>query len=268
MQILLTIAYDGTHYSGWQRQINGMSVQQKLEDALAALFNRPVILRAASRTDAGVHALGQRAAFDSGEIKIPLDKLPRVINGCLPKDISVTGLAAVSDDFNPRHAAYKTYHYQIYNAPCPNPLLARYAAFVPQSLDIAAMKKAASYFIGRFDFKAFCAVGTNGSHRGTNSSHWGTSCSHRGTNNSLPEKSAIREIFGCHVMKDGPLVTVSITGNGFLYNMVRIITGTLMYAGMGKIVPEAIPGIIASRERANAGKTMPPEGLTLMEVVY
>jgi tRNA pseudouridine38-40 synthase len=249
MHILLTIAYDGTAYAGWQRQANGLAVQQVLEEALAQLFpcqkERPVTLRAASRTDAGVHALGQRAAFFAEDIKIPLDKLAQVVNGLLPRDIAVTACTAVPDDFNPRHAKQKTYRYQIYNSPYPNPLMTRYAAFIPQALNLEAMKKAASLFVGRHDCLALCAVGGNGA-----------------------VGSTVREIYACEASKDDALVTLSVTGNGFLYNMVRIISGTVLQAGLGKIMPEDIPGIILSRDRTRAGKTMPPEGLTLMEVVY
>jgi tRNA pseudouridine38-40 synthase len=245
MQILLTLAYDGTQYAGWQRQANGIAVQQIVEQALARLLGCPVTLRAASRTDAGVHALGQRAGFDASGLKIPLDKLAQVINGLLPTDIAVTGLVAVPEDFNPRHALRKTYAYQILNTPCPNPLITRYAAYVPQPLDIERMKKAALFFVGRHDFRAFCAVGGNGTNGGT-----------------------IREIFDCHVTADDSLIRLQVTGNGFLYNMVRILAGTVLYAGLGKIQPDDVPGILASRERERAGKTMPPQGLTLLSVGY
>jgi tRNA pseudouridine38-40 synthase len=243
VQILLTIAYDGTRYAGWQRQTNGLAVQQVIEDILATLLDRPVTLRAASRTDAGVHALGQRAAFDGEGLKIPLEKLPQVLNGYLPKDISVTGLITVPDNFNPRHALNKTYRYQIYNALCPNPLMVRYATFISQHLDFTAMQKAACMFIGRHDFKALCA-------------------------SPQENQSTVREIYKCEISREGPLLTLTVTGNGFLYNMVRILTGTVLYAGLNKIQPESIPEIISSRDRTRAGKTMPPEGLTLMEAVY
>ena len=247
MQILLTIAYDGTDYAGWQRQNNAVAVQQVLEETLSGVLQREIRLRAASRTDAGVHALGQRAAFNGGGLRIPLEKLPEVINNKLPNDISVTGCQSVPEDFNPRHAAHKTYRYQILNYPYPDPMLTRYAAFVPQSLDINAMKKAAPCFMGRHDFLAFSASGGNG-----------TDLNH----------NTVREIYNCQVTRDGGLITLTVTGNGFLYNMVRIIAGTVLYAGLKKIKPGDIPGIIRSRERGLAGKTMGPEGLTLMEVIY
>jgi len=245
MQILLTVAYDGTAYAGWQRQDNAVAVQQRLEEALSAVLGQPITTRAASRTDAGVHALGQRAAFFADDLRVPLGRLPRVINGLLPADISVTAAEVVTDDFNPRFGAvYKTYTYNTYCAPLPNPLLTRYSAYVPQALDIGAMKKAAGHFTGRHDFAAFMATGSSA-------------------------KTTVREIYACDVGESGPgLITLTVTGNGFLYNMVRIIAGTALYAGLGKIAPGDVPGIILSRDRTRAGKTMPPEGLTLVEVGY
>ncbi|MCL2378555.1 MAG: tRNA pseudouridine(38-40) synthase TruA [Defluviitaleaceae bacterium] len=245
MQILLTVAYDGTAYAGWQRQQNAVAVQQRLEEALSELLNGPIVTKAASRTDAGVHALGQRAAFFAEDLRIPLNKLPQVLNGFLPPDISVTAATAVSEDFNPRfHASYKTYTYNTYTNPTPNPLLRRYSAYMPQALDIQAMKKAAGMFIGRHDFAAFMATGGSA-------------------------KTTVREIYACEVEEAQPgLATLTVTGNGFLYNMVRIITGTVLYVGLGKILPGDIPGIILSRDRTKAGKTMPPEGLTLVRVGY
>jgi tRNA pseudouridine38-40 synthase len=193
-------------------------------------------------------------------LKIPIDKLSQVLNGFLPPDISVTAAEEVPDDFVPRfNAKQKTYRYQIYNAPYPNPLLRRYSAFVPQPLDREAMRKAAPYFIGRHDFKAFRATAPG----------------------QEEDKSTVREIFDCVLRTannfsgaaedNGCLknvLTLYITGGGFLYNMVRIIAGTVLYAGMGKIRPDEIPDIIMSKERKRAGKTMPPEGLTLMEIEF
>jgi len=245
MQTLLTLSYDGTTYAGWQRQQNAIAVQQKLEEALSALLRQPITTKAASRTDAGVHALGQRAAFFADTLPIPLDKLPQVINGYLPPDISVTAVEAVPDSFNPRFdAAYKTYSYNIYNAPTPNPLFARYSAFMPRPLDVDAMKKAADAFIGRHDFAAFQATGSSA-------------------------KTTVREIYDFNVIKEvSGIIKLTITGSGFLYNMVRIIAGTLLYVGLGKLPYSAISDIIISRNRTRAGKTMPPEGLILLEVGY
>jgi len=245
MKIKLAIAYDGTNYAGWQRQRNAVAVQEKIEDALSVILKRPVQIQGASRTDAGVHANGQCATFDAEGLNVPLNKLPQVINGLLPPDISVVGAEIVPEDFNPRfNAEYKTYTYKIYNAPYPNPLLLRYAAFEPRKLNVIAMKKAAQEFIGRHDFVAFCATGSS-------------------------VKTTVREVYDCKIKKEkNGIITLTISGNAFLYNMVRIIAGTLLYVGLGKIKPSEIEDIIMCKDRKLAGKTMPPQGLTLENVVY
>jgi len=245
MQILLTVSYDGTNYAGWQRQENAVAVQQKVEEALSTLLNRQITVTAASRTDAGVHALGQRICFLAPDLRVPLDKLPMVLVGLLPSDISITAAEEVPEDFTPRFSPiHKTYEYNFYNNPYPNPLLARYSAFVPHKLNISEMQEAAKMFIGRHDFAAFCATGSSA-------------------------KTTVREIFYCEISRQSDsIITLTITGNAFLYNMVRIIAGTILYVGMGKIKPGDIPGIIASRNRTRSGKTMPPQGLVLLEIKY
>ena len=274
MQILLTVAYDGTAYAGWQRQQNAIAVQQRLEEALSALLNRPVTTKAASRTDAGVHALGQRVAFFAEDLRIPVDKLPYVLSGYLPADISVTAAQPVADGFNPRFdAVFKTYAYNMYCATSPNPLLRRYSAYVSQPLDIKAMEKAAGMFVGRHDFAAFQATGSSAK----TTVREVYECSVTNARTTFMDNAVLHgeRIFPHRISQDiqrqehAPgLVTLTVTGNGFLYNMVRIIAGTLLYAGLGKIPPDAIPDIIYSRDRTKAGKTMPPEGLTLLEVGY
>jgi len=219
-------------------------VQEKIEDALSVLLKRQMTTRASSRTDAGVHALGQRVSFFAPDLRVPVDKLPQVLVGLLPPDISVTAAEVVADDFHVQfHTKSKTYAYNIYSSACPNPLTRRYSAFVPQELNIENMQKAAQFFVGQHDFAAFCAVGGSA-------------------------KTTIREIFACSMENSGNMYTLKITGSGFLYNMVRIIAGTILYVGLGKIKPENISEIIISRDRKLAGKTMPPEGLTLLEVIY
>ena len=245
MQALLEVQYDGTNYSGFQRQLNAITVQEKLEDALALIFGQSLRVTAASRTDAGVHALGQRVSFFVEKLYVPLPKLPYVINAKLPPDISVVGSLEVPDSFNPRFdAKFKTYTYSFYNAPFRNPLKSRYSVFVPKKLDLEAMSLAAGFFVGVHDFATFCAAGGS-------------------------QKTTVREVFSCKCEPSASGdVVLTITGNGFLYNMVRIIAGTLYYVGIGKIPVSSIPDIIHSRQRTRAGKTMPPHGLTLVEVGY
>jgi len=245
LNIHLTVAYDGTGYAGWQRQDNALAVQQVLEEKIAYLLKRPIELKAAGRTDAGVHALNQHVAFTVEDMPIPIEKLPQIINGYLPADIAVQTAELADDSFNPRFAAkYKIYEYKIHNAKTPLPNIRRYSAFVPNDLKLDKMAEAAAFFVGRHDFKAFCATGS-------------------------VVKDTVRHIFLCRVflMADN-LICIQIKGNGFLYNMVRIIAGTLLYVGLDKIEPADIAGIISSKDRTRAGKTMPPEGLTLVEVGY
>ncbi|MCL1878060.1 MAG: tRNA pseudouridine(38-40) synthase TruA [Defluviitaleaceae bacterium] len=245
MQILLTISYDGTNYAGWQRQDNAVAVQEKVEDAIGSIIGRAVSLRAASRTDAGVHALGQRASFFAHDLCVPLNKLPQVLNGRLPGDISVVAAVEVPENFNPQFdAKQKTYIYKIQNSPHPNPLLSRYAAHIPQTLNLSRMQEAAKHFIGVHDFAAFCATGSSA-------------------------KTTVREIFAIEVKTQEEYgAEIRVSGSGFLYNMVRIIAGTLVYVGLGKISPDDTAQIIASKNRTKAGKTMPPQGLVLVEVMY
>ncbi|MDR1001286.1 MAG: tRNA pseudouridine(38-40) synthase TruA [Clostridiales bacterium] len=265
-RFLLTVAYDGANYSGWQRQANAFSIQQAMEEALARVFGQSIRTVASSRTDAGVHALGQRVAFNVAT-PIPLQKIQMVINNFLPNDIAVTEVKIVPPMFNPRlDAREKIYHYVIYNYPYPNPFTRDTSLFYPRRLDFKKMARAAGYFVGWHDFEAFRSQGTD-------------------------YRSTVREIFACGLEKDtqrwaainkscdkpcgdetgaayNGIITFYIRGNGFLYNMVRIMAGTLIAVGRGKIAPTDIPGIIASKDRSKAGETAPPQGLTLVEVKY
>ena len=244
-RLLLTAAYDGTDYCGWQVQENGETVQAVLARAAASLFGECTVL-GASRTDAGVHALGQRAlvTLADGMCKIPLEKLPEVFNTRLPNDIAITHAERVGEGFHPIFdAKRKTYTYDIYNAPCANPLTARYSYHVRVRLDAEEMNRAAAHFIGTYDFEAFRAIG-------------GTT------------KTSVRTMYDASVTREGERIRFTVTGSGFLYNMVRIMTGTLLYVGMGKLAPDDIPGILASRNRTRAGVTAPPQGLTLACVTY
>jgi len=240
----LTASYDGTRYCGWQRQANAVSVQEKMEEALAAVFSRAIKTTAASRTDAGVHALGQRVCFDLEGCKIPTGKIPLVLNGYLPDDIAIRAAETVDDHFSPRfRAREKTYQYNIWHNPYPNPLIRHTSVFYPYPLEIDFMAEAAKAFTGRRDFAAFCASGS-------------------------AAVSTVREIYECSVDMAGDMIAITIRGNAFLYNMVRIIAGTLILAGQRKIQPADIPSIIGSRDRKRAGPTMPAHGLTLIEIKY
>jgi len=250
MGILLTIAYDGTAYCGWQIQQNALSVQEVLERAITRKLTANFTLLGASRTDAGVHALGQRVHVIADDIAIPAHKIPLVLNGCLPKDIRIMAAEYVDDCFHPiNDAVSKVYTYSIFNSRVHNPLVRRHTAFVPFPLNVDKMAEAAIHFIGKHDFAAFCASGSS-------------------------VKSTVRSLFDVSVSTavtgsiNGRTIDITMHGDGFLYNMVRIIAGTLVNVGRGKLQPQDVPNIIASRDRSLAGRTMPPEGLTLMEIFY
>ena len=245
MNILLTVQYDGTDYNGWQRQANTPgTIQEVLESALKQRLGEFCAITAAGRTDAGVHALAMPCAFTCESLHIPPNRLPLALNSLLPQDIRIISARVVADSFDPITFAYsKTYRYQIDNARIPSVFTRRYSWHVHRALNVEAIQKAASHFVGTFDFKAFCAAGGSA-------------------------KTSIRTIFGLAVEQDSDIIRLSVTGNGFLYNMVRIITGTLVEVGLGKKVPSEIPFIISSLDRKKAGQTAPASGLTLVEVVY
>jgi len=246
MGILLTIAYDGTNYAGWQVQKNAPTVYGALCEALGQVLNEAEFsLLGASRTDAGVHALGQQAHLTTVNMpKIPIEKFPHGINPLLPRDIAVIDAKIVSDSFHPiADAKSKTYSYKIWNNPHRNPLLCNFSAHIRQKLNIAAIRVSCTYFIGEHDFAAFCAAGSS-------------------------VKTTVREIRSLEISSNNGVIEILISGNGFLYNMVRIIVGTLVEVGLGKISPKDIPNIILSCDRKKAGKTMPPQGLTLLCVQY
>ena len=242
-RILLTISYDGTNYSGWQKQKNAVTVQGEFDKACSTLFKTDVESIGASRTDAGVHALGQRAVIGV-DTSIPAEKIPLALNPLLPDDIVVTHAEEVGADFNPRFKALKkTYEYSIYNAPFRNPLYRNYSEYVRYELDLDSMRTACEAFVGEHDFRAFCASGNS-------------------------SKTTVRIIYSLDVEKDGDFIKIRVTGNGFLYNMVRIIAGTLIYVGEGRIAPDDLPEIIASGDRRKAGKTAGPSGLVLVKIMY
>ena len=244
MQYLLNVSYKGTDYAGWQRQENAITVQQKIEEALEMLYKQPISVTGASRTDAGVHALGQKCCFTIESTTIPIEKLPYAINGQLPQDISVTWAKEVTAEFHPIFdAKNKTYIYRIHNSAFRNPLVVDLAWHVYYKLNVDDMAEGAKYYEGTHDFSAFCAAG-------------GSAKTHE------------RTIHSAKVYREEGTICFEVNGSGFLYNMVRIMAGTLMYVGCGKINKDAIPCIIASMDRAQAGITAPPQGLCLKEVYY
>ncbi|MEG6616928.1 tRNA pseudouridine(38-40) synthase TruA [Peptococcaceae bacterium 1198_IL3148] len=244
--IKLTVAYDGTDYYGFQEQrgTNFVTIQQLLEQSLSKLAKRSIQVIGASRTDSGVHARGQVVNFKSDCWPVPLNKLPLAVNALLPRDVAVTAAEYVADDFHARFSALgKTYTYTIYNHRIQNPFTKRFALHEPRPLDVGLMNIAAQCLLGEHDFKAFQAQGT-------------------------PVKSTVRKIINAQVEKMDNNIILTVAGNGFLYNMVRIITGTLIQVGLGKLEPNKITDIISSKDRTKAGPTVPPQGLCLEEIYY
>lgn len=243
--VALIIEFDGTDYVGWQIQDNGRSVQEEIQTALSTLYKEDIKVTGSSRTDAGVHARGLVCSAKVPFI-IPIDRLPLACNALLPEDIAVISAYEVNEDFNARfNSEGKRYIYRLMHGTVRHPLKSRYSHFVTGRLDVEAMQKAAPYFEGEHDFAAFCAAGGS-------------------------QNTTIRRLEKVEVRADSStgLIEIEVKGEAFLYNMVRIIAGTLLYVGQGKIAPDKIPEVIASCDRERAGKTLPPEGLTLEEVYY
>ena len=242
-RVKLTVAYDGTNYHGWQIQPEGDTIEAELNRHLSDLLREEIHVLGASRTDAGVHAQGNVAVFNTSH-RMPVDKIALAMNTRLPADIKVQKSEQVADDFHPRFCeTRKTYRYQIWNRPIPNPLVSRFSTYYYYKLDEKKMQQAADYLIGEHDFSSFCTA--------------------------KPDRpNHVRTIYRCDVTRDGDMITVMITGNGFLYNMVRIIVGTLFQIGGGLIPPEEMKAILEAKDRSRAGDTARPEGLTLMEIEY
>lgn len=242
-RVLLTVSYDGTNYAGWQRQTNAPSVQQRLEEALLKLTGEGAGVTGASRTDAGVHALGQAAHFDTRS-RIPAERFAYAVNTHLPGDIRVTASRAVPPAFHARYGARrKTYRYQIHTGPHASALHRNQRAHVARPLDVERMRKALGDVLGEHDFRAFMAAGGQA-------------------------KSTVREIDTAELTQAGDLIELTVSGRSFLYNMVRILAGTLIYIGTHKLAPDAFSRALASRDRLDLGITAPAHGLTLMEVWY
>ena len=239
----LVVAYDGTHYSGWQTQPNGTTIQGVLNDTLSELLGEKIETIGASRTDAGVHALGNVAVFDT-ESRIPGEKFSYALNQRLPEDIRIQLSEEVEPDFHPRYCdSEKTYEYRILNRRFPVPTERLYSYFYHYKLDVDKMKEATSYLIGRHDFASFCG-------------------------NPRMKKSTVRLVDSITVERRKDRVIFTFHGTGFLQNMVRILVGTLLEVGRGYWEPAYVQDILAAKDRKLAGPTAPPEGLCLMKVDY
>ena len=228
-RIMLRVAYDGTDYVGWQYQQNGISIEEELNEALYVLTGEEISVIGASRTDAGVHAMGNVAVFDTAS-KIPADKFCLALNRYLPEDIVVQSSCEVAE-------------YSICNAKIPDPLSRKYAYFVHYPLDVDLMNKAAAYLEGEHDFASFCSAGAQ-------------------------VKTTVRKVFSVECVGGPPMITIRITGGGFLYNMVRIIAGTLIQIGQGMYPPEKMKDILEACDRKQAGPTAPPQGLVLRKIEF
>ncbi|MDN5344189.1 MAG: tRNA pseudouridine38-40 synthase [Clostridia bacterium] len=241
----ITLAYDGTNYAGWQIQpaAHGPTIQGVVTAALEQLTGEAIKPVAAGRTDAGVHARGQVISFSTGS-RIPLARWPLALNSVLPGDIAALAAAVVSEGFHARYSArWKWYRYTIYNHSLPDVFSRRYSWQVREHLDYEAMAAGAAYLQGRHDFRSFCAAGS-------------------------PVRHFEREVLQAELSRQGDFLYFDVVANGFLYHMVRIMVGTLVEVGRGRLRPEDMPGIIAARCRSRAGPTAPPQGLCLVRVEY
>ena len=242
--IKLTIEYDGKDFNGWQKQPNKLNIQGTIEKAIEEITGEKIELSASGRTDSGGHALGQVANFKTNST-IPIEKFPIAINSKIKKSIVIKSAEEVEERFHSRLCCKKkTYRYIINNTKEGTAIYRNLETHIPIKLDVNKMKQAISYFEGEHDFKAFKASGTS-------------------------SKSSVRTIYKAELIeKENNKIWIELTGNGFLYNMVRIIVGTLVDVGLGKIEPEEIKKIIEEKDRAKAGKTLPPQGLYLVKVEY
>ena len=244
MNYKLTIQYDGSRYDGWQRQGNtGNTIQGKLESVLSRLVGREVEVHGAGRTDAGVHALGQMAS-----VRLPNGlttcEILNYVNQYLPEDIAVTMVEEAEDRFHARLSAKgKVYRYSIRLGAVPDVFRRKYAWRVEEELDLAAMERAAALLTGTHDYRSFCS-------------------------NKRFKKSTVRTVHAIELERQGADLTITYQGDGFLYNMVRILTGTLLEVGLGQRKPEEMPAILEAKDRSAAGKTAPAQGLCLESVIY
>lgn len=243
MRVKLVVAYEGTNYCGWQIQPNGITIEQVLNETLSSLLGEEITVTGASRTDAGVHSLGNVAVFET-HTKMPAEKISFALNQRLPEDIVVQESCQVPEDFHPRFSkSRKTYEYRILNCRFRQPLERRTSYFYHYPLDVSAMQKAAAYLVGEHDFTSFASV-------------------HAQTN------TYVRMIYALDVVREGDMIRIRVQGNGFLYNMVRIIAGTLIQVGAWIKKPEDMESILAGKDRELAGPTAPAHGLTMIGLEY
>ena len=242
-RVRLVVAYDGTNYHGWQIQNNGNTIEAELNQCLSELTGEQIEVIGASRTDAGVHAMGNVAVFDTNS-QIPAEKFSYAMNRSLPEDIRIQKSEEVPAGWHPRYCeSRKTYEYRINRGEFPMPVNRLYSYFTYRKLDVDRMRQASRYLVGEHDFKSFCQTGAQVS-------------------------STIRTIYSLEVIEQGNDLVIRVCGNGFLYNMVRIIAGTLMEVGEGKRTPESMKSIIEAADRTSAGPTAPACGLMLVKYEF
>lgn len=242
-RIRLKVAYDGTNYHGWQLQPNGITIESELNRCLSQILGEDIRVTGASRTDSGVHALGNVAVFDTCA-RMPADKVAYALNQRLPEDIRIQKSEQVPSHWHPRRCvSRKTYEYKIYRAEFPLPQRRLYSLFTYHELDVQRMREAAACLEGEHDFKSFCQVNTQ-------------------------VESTVRTIYSITIWEEGQELTIRVCGSGFLYNMVRIITGTLLEVGRGRLSAKDIPTILDQKDRSSAGPTAPAHGLTLISIEY
>ncbi len=246
MIYLLTIAFDGRPFCGFQKQINGVSVQETLSQAAGRIFGDSCRITGCSRTDSGVHARDFKAALsvDDGAVSLSADRVPAAINTYLPDSVEVLSAAVMPDDFHVRYdVSEKEYQYLILNTPVRDPFLVGRAWHYPRTLSVGVMDEAAGYLVGTHDFASFMASGSD-------------------------IRDTVRTVFACNVSRDGPVVRVTVSGNGFLYHMVRIIVGTLVGVSEGRFRPSDMSALLEAKDRNAAGRTAPACGLYLTRVSY
>lgn len=242
-RLLLTIQYDGSAYHGWQVQKNAVSVQQVLQDAIEKVFTKRLDVKGCSRTDTGVHANMYCVSIDT-DMSIDDESVVRALNTYLPNDIAVVDCKQVDNDFHPRYnCKSKQYVYKLYNGKIRNPFLTNYAYHYRYPIDADYLNQQAKAFIGKHDYSGFCSVKSD-------------------------VEDTVRNVYAFDVWRDGDMVYFKVEADGFLYNMVRIMVGTLLFVSEGKIKSDELSSVIASKDRKRAGKTAPPQGLYLDKVNY